>query len=78
MLEQENIVKCFERAKKGNGRLHFMGLVRFHPRFFFTSSLASSRPFNPPLVESPDYLASGLYGLVGTTTDSLTLSYQIY
>merc|ERR1712093_420873 len=27
ILEQENIVKCFETAKKGNGRLHFMGLV---------------------------------------------------
>lgn len=28
ILEQENIVKCFERAKKNGGRLHFMGLVR--------------------------------------------------
>lgn len=26
MLSQENIVGCFDRAKKGNGRLHFMGL----------------------------------------------------
>merc|ERR1712093_673758 len=25
ILEQENIVKCFETAKKGNGRLHFFG-----------------------------------------------------
>lgn len=27
LLKQENIVKSFERAKNGNGRLHFLGLV---------------------------------------------------
>ena len=34
VLQQENIVKSFDRAKKGNGRLHFLGLVRR----FYTSA----------------------------------------
>lgn len=27
LLQQPNITKCFQRAKDGNGRIHFMGLV---------------------------------------------------
>lgn len=41
LLDQPNIVKTLENAKNGNGRLHFLGLVRecFYRLVVFLSML---------------------------------------